>query len=262
MTFNNFSIEIFYRISSGLLGLNLIVQAIEFLWLLKFSYKLPAWIIFLRPKTKFGNIKIWLLGESIKLALGMMLLTGYYFIKKELIFLGLLGCVFYSHLRTFGRFNGGSDSMTWICLSGPIVFWVMGGIFTGVSHEEFYLVWLAVFSLTSYFIAGVVKVSSRQWWTGDFFIQLPKLEPIYGSSLVKVGEFFKDRKFLRIILGLTIIAFEILAPFALISSWFALAFVFVVAGFHLAVFWIFGLNRFFWAWAPTFPAIIFLSYRL
>jgi hypothetical protein len=33
----------------------------------------------------------------------------------------------------------------------------------------------------------------------------------------------------------------------------------VAALFHFLVFWFFGLNRFFWAWVASFPAIIWCA---
>ncbi|UUZ62889.1 hypothetical protein LP417_24100 [Polaromonas sp. P1-6] len=33
----------------------------------------------------------------------------------------------------------------------------------------------------------------------------------------------------------------------------------VAAVFHFLVFWFFGLNRFFWAWISTFPAVLYCA---
>ena len=48
-------------------------------------------------------------------------------------------------------------------------------------------------------------------------------------------------------------------PLALLSPLWAMALCTVAMGFHFMVFRFFGLNRFFWAWVATFPAIIWCA---
>ena len=55
------------------------------------------------------------------------------------------------------------------------------------------------------------------------------------------------------------IVWEILFPFSLLDPRLAAVFCGVAALFHFLVFWFFGLNRFFWAWLCSFPAIIWCS---
>jgi hypothetical protein len=50
-----------------------------------------------------------------------------------------------------------------------------------------------------------------------------------------------------------------LAPLALLDARLAALFCLIAAFFHYLVFWFFGLNRFFWAWLSTFPAIIWCA---
>jgi hypothetical protein len=52
---------------------------------------------------------------------------------------------------------------------------------------------------------------------------------------------------------------ECLAPLALLDARLAVVFCLIAALFHFLVFWFFGLNRFFWAWLSTFPAIIWCA---
>jgi hypothetical protein len=58
------------------------------------------------------------------------------------------------------------------------------------------------------------------------------------------------------------ILWECLAPLALLDARMAAAFCSVAALFHFLVFWFFGLNRFFWAWLATFPAIVWCAGQL
>ena len=48
-------------------------------------------------------------------------------------------------------------------------------------------------------------------------------------------------------------------PLALLDVRLAAVFCAVAAVFHFMVFWYFGLNRFFWAWLATFPAILYAA---
>jgi len=48
-------------------------------------------------------------------------------------------------------------------------------------------------------------------------------------------------------------------PLALLDPRLAAAFCAVAALFHFLVFWYFGLNRFFWAWLATFPAVLYCA---
>ena len=48
-------------------------------------------------------------------------------------------------------------------------------------------------------------------------------------------------------------------PLALLNVRWAWLFCSVAALFHLLVFRFFGLNRFFWAWLSTFPAVIYCA---
>jgi hypothetical protein len=52
---------------------------------------------------------------------------------------------------------------------------------------------------------------------------------------------------------------ECCSPLALWHPLAAWAFCAVALVFHFLVFWFFGLNRFFWAWLVSFPAILACS---
>ena len=57
----------------------------------------------------------------------------------------------------------------------------------------------------------------------------------------------------------TFILWECAAPLALLDTRLALVFCCIAALFHFLVFWFFGLNRFFWAWLASFPAIVWCA---
>jgi hypothetical protein len=52
---------------------------------------------------------------------------------------------------------------------------------------------------------------------------------------------------------------ECTAPLVLISQQLASIWCAIAVAFHLLVFRFFGLNRFFWAWVTTLPAIVYCA---
>ena len=71
---------------------------------------------------------------------------------------------------------------------------------------------------------------------------------------------FAKNKGASIIFGLCVIGFELSSLMVLFSASFAITFVIGAFWFHLAVFYFFGLNRFFWSWLATFPGVLFIGF--
>ena len=156
-------------------------------------------------------------------------------------------------LRWGGSVNGGSDSITLItlgCLS----------IGRGFVHEHQVvigaLLYVALQSIASYLIAGLVKLRARRWRDGSALHRF-----IDGAVVGPPPEFVG-----RVLAGPTAIAasigvitFELSAPIALMSPAFALAFVGVAILFHAVNTYLLGLHRFFWAWCATYPAVLFVA---
>jgi hypothetical protein len=59
-----------------------------------------------------------------------------------------------------------------------------------------------------------------------------------------------------------VMLFELAFPLTLVSQASLAAGLTVAALFHLANACLFGLNRFFWTWVATYPAILWLQDRL
>jgi hypothetical protein len=57
-------------------------------------------------------------------------------------------------------------------------------------------------------------------------------------------------------LGWTVIAWECLFPLAWLDPHLCLGMLACGAVFHAANLWVFGLNRFFWAWLAGYPAVL------
>ncbi len=153
--------------------------------------------------------------------------------------------------RWRGSYNGGSDAMTLV---------VLLGLLPGLAGQELAaqagLAYIAVQGLLSYFIAGFVKVRAADWRSGralGVFLNLPSF-PI-PMSLRRCS---KRPKLLRA-LSLAVIAFELGAPLAL---WWPGPYLAAAMGFHLFNAYALGLNRFVWAWAAAYPAIVYWAERV
>ena len=158
-------------------------------------------------------------------------------------------------IRWRGAFNGGSDFMTLVVLTGLLIsqwlaFW-----------DEPELGWRACFwyvtiqSMTSYFVSGAVKLLRPEWRNGSamtIFLNAAIHGPLQEKHwLRKPG--------LAAIGSWTFILWECAAPLALLDTRLAVVFCAIAALFHFLVFWFFGLNRFFWAWVASFPAILWCA---
>lgn len=173
--------------------------------------------------------------------------------------LALAVFLFASHvlmlIRWRGAFNGGSDFMTLVALSGVLLASLveLGG--------DAHLAWRAglwyigLQSITSYFMSGWVKLMQPEWRSGQamtIFLNAAIYGPLPQASLLRHPWVARCGAW-------AFIGWECAAPLALLHPLIALAFCAIALLFHFLVFWFFGLNRFFWAWMVTFPAILACS---
>ena len=156
-------------------------------------------------------------------------------------------------VRFLGTFNGGSDSMTMVVLSALVVAhlgaaWPLA--------ERGALVYVAVQSIMSYCIAGLVKLANGEWRRGRAL-----------RSFVENPQFAVPGVFVRLFQSATlsraaswlVIAFECAFPVVLAGPSIAAVLVFCAAAFQLGNVALFGLNRFVLAWAATWPAVLYLA---
>lgn len=163
----------------------------------------------------------------------------------------LLFAVIATAVRFRGTFNGGSDFMTVVVLSGLFVAAVFSEhptvVFGGVCY-------IAVVSVLSYFIAGIAKLRSRSWRRGE---ALPVLISggVYGVSGV-VGGLFARQPVFALLASWAIILFECAFPLALFDGRACLILLGLGVLFHLLNSLLLGLNRFLLVWVATYPAIL------
>ncbi len=160
-------------------------------------------------------------------------------------------------LRWRGAFNGGSDFMTLVGLTGLLIAHAWGGWTGDMSAGWRAGLWyVALQSITSYFVSGWVKLLRREWRTGEalpLFLDTGVYGPLAPDSLFR-------RPLVARAVSWAFTVWEGCAPLALLDLRIAAVFCAVAAVFHFLVFWFFGLNRFFWAWVATFPAVMYAAW--
>jgi len=173
--------------------------------------------------------------------------------------LPLIGFLFAGNLliliRWRGAFNGGSDFLTLVVLTGLLIsqgVGAWGDVQLGWQAGFWYI---AIQAITSYFMSGAVKLLRPEWRNGSamtIFLNGAIYGPLSATHPLR-------NKWLAMLGSWGFIVWEILFPFSLLDPRLAAVFCAVAAVFHFLVFWFFGLNRFFWAWLCSFPAIIWCS---
>jgi len=173
--------------------------------------------------------------------------------------LGLVLVLFISNIlvliRWRGAFNGGSDFLTLVVLTGLLIAQFVGVFGDVVLGWQAGLWYITIQAVTSYFMSGWVKILRREWRSGaamTIFLNAA----IYGPLSPKHA--LRNRG-LALLGSWAFIVWECCAPLVLVNPAFAALFCSVAAVFHFLVFWYFGLNRFFWAWLASFPAILWCA---
>ena len=173
--------------------------------------------------------------------------------------LPLIGFLFVGNLliliRWRGAFNGGSDFMTLVVLTGLLISQVVGALGNVDLGWQAGFWYIAIQAITSYFMSGAVKLLRREWRNGSamtIFLNGAIYGPLSATHLLR-------NKWLTLLGSWGFIVWEILFPLSLLDPRLAAVFCAVAALFHFLVFWFFGLNRFFWAWLCAFPAIMWCS---
>ncbi|WP_425039704.1 HTTM domain-containing protein [Primorskyibacter sp. S187A] len=155
--------------------------------------------------------------------------------------------------RFQGPYNGGADKMVFLVLTC-----VMLAHFMPPPWAEMAMAYLAVQLTLSYVVSGWVKLRHPPWRSGEALARVFRYSAYPVSTRLRG---LADHPGLMWAASLSVIAFEVLFPLALVSShalWGALA---IAALFHLSNACLLGLNRFFWAWLAAFPSLIWFQGR-
>jgi hypothetical protein len=251
------------RATEMLFALSLVIQTLEYLRLSKYTADDAFWSwqlqradipnapvralldVLFKPHMHQLHLVLRLCGAVVLAVQGASLpLIGFLFVGNLLIL-----------IRWRGAFNGGSDFMTLVVLTGLLISQVVGALGNVQLGWQAGFWYIAIQAITSYFMSGAVKLLHSEWRNGSamtiflngaIYGPLSATHPLCNKWLAMMGSW-------------GFIVWEILFPLSLLDPRLAAVFCAVAAFFHFLVFWFFGLNRFFWAWLCAFPAIIWCS---
>jgi len=168
---------------------------------------------------------------------------------------GLAGLSLLILHRFQGPYNGGSDRM------GLLALWclVLTRLLPDLALRELPFGYLGAQLMLSYFISGGVKIVNPGWRSGR------ALRDVFQFSAYPVSQDLRrlaERPRLLLVLSWAVMGFELAFPLTLLWKPALIAGLAIAAAFHLANAWLFGLNRFFWTWLATYPAILWLQGRV
>jgi hypothetical protein len=167
----------------------------------------------------------------------------------------LLVSTFLICFRFRGTFNGGSDYMTFIVLLALVLIFSLGEhpfFLTGI------LWYVSIQVCLSFFLSGVAKVKTDAWRSGR------ALSEFMRSRFYDIPPSFHDfprNSPLSRIACWGVILFELSFPLALVIPSLTAGYLSLAVIFHILNIYIFGLNRFLFAWIAAYPAIMYCSSR-
>lgn len=167
----------------------------------------------------------------------------------------IVATMFILHLivctRFRGTFNGGSDMMAFVLLTGALIF----TSFESPESSRFGFLYIAIHTIYSYFKAGYSKVVQKDWRSGR---ALPRfLKRSLYPDIQKLSVWLSNQKTISLLACWTVITFEIMILLLLLFPNLISIYFLISLGFHFSVFLMFGLNRFFWIWLAAWPSIFY-----
>lgn len=253
----DFACEIIRKIAA----VSFVLQSIEYLWIRdtfndKGIWRLPAiapdYDFFPRPFKSILNVAL-RYDNFIKILLLRLLLSALLFFSGNLYFvITLLVISILTAIRWRGTFNGGSDYMSVIVL-------ISLGISQLSSHGDYQLAgvyYVCFHAASSYFFAGLVKIKSPDWRNGN------ALRSFITATIYSEGALVRNianNRLLGKIISMVVISWELLFPLSLLHLHTAVVFLSLGVLFHLCNAYIIGLNRFFFIWLATYPALLYVA---
>lgn len=189
---------------------------------------------------------------SLRGVLAVLLAQGEFAAITSLL---LLGTAILTLHRFQGPYNGGSDRLgilILICLT--IAHWAPTPYWQAVGFG-----YLGAQVTLSYFMAGWVKITNPQWHSSH------ALQDVFAWSAYPVGESLRGWAHHPRLLWCAawgVMLLELAFPLALLHPSLLKVALLLTASFHLANACLFGLNRFFWIWIASYPALLWLQARL
>lgn len=224
-----------------LISLAILLQAIEVLLVKK------SWAIW-PSRFRASFFQTLLLGQML-LCMSNMIWPQFF------LSLGICGILIYQFVRFRGFYNGGADAMTFVVLFSCTAAMYFSG---AEKYQSIFLWYIGIQAILSYFIAGLAKAKQKDWWNGfalrhaltrSTYVVPPRLQNLLTGSFAQS-------------ISILLVLFELAAPLALLNKTATDTFVLIAVFFHLMNFFVFGLNRFIFAWLAAYPAVYFLAASL
>ncbi len=177
---------------------------------------------------------------------GMCVLYPFWSFPYAVLFL----VTFVINLRFRGCFNGGSDYLTLISLLC---------LFVGSLHPllmKASLFYIALQVISSYFLAGLFKIKLAKWRDGRALKGF-LFSPSYRAPKWALKMMSKPSSIMIASWG--VLLFECTFPLMLLHPTLTNFYIVLGLVFHFINFLVFGLNRFFWIWVASYPALFFLA---
>ncbi len=226
---------IYHTLTSALVGFSLFLSCVENIYLTK------------KIKSDFGKNKsqIWLV---IQCAILMLLAWAAFDSANAFVWLGLLLCQWACVALLGLPFMGGADQMSMLSTSV---------LFAAYAFDEKILGYLGAHVFLSYFVAGVARAFNRQAWNGVY------LRQFLSSGNYRVPEIVLkkiiNQSGVAAFLSSAVLLFELSFLFVIfVPNQMFILFMGLAVLFHLGNYYLFGLNRFFWAWVAAYPACVYL----
>ena len=247
-------------LTTRLLAFAMVLQSVEFLSLLRRPFFFGIWS-YQNLKSDLeshlplpNNIIAKLFSENtFMIVVSIQALAAIYSLFYPAFW--LFAILFFTHLticiRFRGTFNGGSDMMTFILLTGVLV----STASASASVQKVGLLYITVHALYSYFKAGLVKVLNEEWRSGR---GLPSfLSQSLYVDIQKLSLWLANKPSVSKILCWFVFLFELSVITTPFFPKHLIVFFTIAVVFHFNVFIFFGLNRFFWMWLSVWPAIFY-----
>lgn len=159
-------------------------------------------------------------------------------------------------VRWRGAFNGGSDAMTLVVLLGLCVAALAPDV---LLVQRGALLHIALQAALSYFVAGVVKLRGRRWRDGTALFEFVRCTRYQAPA---AAQRWLARRPVAVAASWAVMLFDTGFPLALLHPTACHVVLALALLFHLANVWLFGLNRFLFAWAAAWPAVWYASVLL
>lgn len=235
------TLQICLELSLRLISFAILLQTIEILLIRK------AWVFW--PSRFSASVFQILLVVQILFCLGNL-------ISPQLVFsLGICGILIYQFVRFRGFYNGGADAMTFVVLFSCTAALCFPG---SEKYQAIFLWYIGIQAILSYFVAGLAKAKHKDWWNG-FALKHALTQSTYVVP-ARIQD-WANSKFLKVS-SVALLGFELATPLALLDKGATDLFVLFAVLFHLLNFFVFGLNRFVFAWLAAYPAVYFLTMSL